>query len=270
MMEFISSPCGWNCSAPSRLRRRISGGVPTWQDYSTARLLGCSHPTILRVVEFPGLEFDVGIQIEALPQVLAGRWETVGLRFASEEEMEDLRFLELLSRSLCLVRKVGPLLGTVGALCRSLHILLAPDVGFDSSYSDPALPFSVFVSCPLPAEMNRVERLAESVVHEALHLQLSLVEAVEPLVDASAEDLVFSPWRHALRTEHGLLHSLYVFGNLRCFWKFSSKCCPEYSTFAERRIEEINCQLATARDLVKTSTLTPMGCRLARSLLATV
>lgn len=268
-MEFVSSPCGWNFSAPSRLREHIDSVVPMWQDYSTARILGCFNPTILRVVEFTEWEFDVGMQIETLPEALAVRWETNGLRFATEAEMNDLKFPELLARSLGLVHMVDPLLGTVGALCRSLHILLPSDMGFDSSFSDPSLPYSAFVSCPLPVELNRVERLAESVVHEALHLQLSLVEAAEPLViDPSAERLVWSPWRQEPRTVRGLLHSVYVFGNLRYFWNRIREHFPEYSIFAKGRIEEIDGQLAAARDLVKNPTLTPMGCRLASSLLA--
>ena len=177
-------------------------------------------------------------------------------------------FPEVLVGSLDLVRTVLPLQGTIAGVCRSLHILVAPDRDFDVSYSDPSVPFSVFVSCPSPSERNRLERLAENIVHEALHLQLTLLESVRSLViDTPGEKPVFSPWKNERRNVRGLIHAVYVFGNLRCFWKRIAADVPEFASFARTRIETIDREMDATRRLVTNCSLTAMGQRLARSYL---
>ncbi len=223
---------------------------------------------IVRTVHFTDLEIDSGIQVELLPDTLFGLLSKGGLELASEEEMNETDFCGVLSSALDLVRNVPALLGTVAGLCRSLHVLTATGIDFDSSYSDPSLPFSIFVSCPPPTALNRVERLAENIVHEALHLQLSLVEAAEPLVLENQDDTcLFSPWKNERRTAHGILHGVYVFGNLRYFWNRVGGSTPQYSAFAERRIEEINRDLAAVAQFPTNLALTAMGQQLAKSLL---
>ena len=180
-----------------------------------------------------------------------------------------MEFRQTLVSSLDFIGMDLPLEGTVAGLCRSLHVLIASGRDFDVSYSDPTLPLSVFVSCPLPAERNRVERLAENIVHEALHLQLSLVERVQPLViDDPDEEPVFSPWKDELRSVHGLVHAVYVFGNLRSFWKGVTSKRPESSSFAQARIQTIDAEMAKAAHLASNKSLTAEGRRLATSLLS--
>ena len=268
MSVYTYSPCGWTRAAPTNLRRYAPGGASTWHSYSTARFLGNSHLAIVRTVGFGDLEFDAGIQIELLPDALAGRLQKAGLELASQENINETGFLGVLTNALDLIRSVPPLLGTVAGLCRSLHVLVASDNGFDTSYSDPSLPFSIFVSCPSPTEVNRVERLAESIVHETLHLQLSLMETVEPLVTNSQDKTrCFSPWKNEQRTVHGLLHGVYAFGNLRYFWICVAGNTQQYTAFAERRIEEIDRELAAVKQLPTNSTLSAMGQHLAKNLL---
>jgi HEXXH motif-containing protein len=43
-----------------------------------------------------------------------------------------------------------------------------------------------------------------------MHLQLSLLDAVEPLVDRTSSS-GYSPWKQEIRPIEGLLHGLYVF-----------------------------------------------------------
>ena len=268
MIEYINGPCCWTQAAPTYLRRHAPHGAPKWHDYSTARFLSGLDPMIVRTVHLTDLEIDSGIQVELLPDTLFGLLSKGGLELASEEEMNETDFCGVLSSALDLVRNVPALLGTVAGLCRSLHVLIATGIDFDSSYSDPSLPFSIFVSCPPPTAINRVERLAENIVHEALHLQLSLVEAAEPLVLKNQDDTsLFSPWKNERRTAHGILHGVYVFGNLRYFWNRVAGSTPQYSAFAERRIEEIDRDLATVAQFPTNSALTAMGQQLAKSLL---
>ena len=69
----------------------------------------------------------------------------------------------------------------------------------------------------------RIERVAEALVHEAMHLQLSLLERRIELVESDRTKAVaFSPWRNSERDVQGVIHALYVFvivrdsGNLQC------------------------------------------------------
>ena len=271
MIEFVDAPCGWNPRAPAELRKGAIGGVSAWRSYSTARFLDDLAPTILHAVDVPDAPCDAGIRVELLPESVAHRWRNLGLEFATEADMSVSGLPETLASALDLVRAVPPLRGTVAGLCRALHVLVASGPGLDVSYSDPALPFSIFVSCPAATERNRVERLAEGIVHEALHLQLTLVETAEPPVpqaSAPGEPLVFSPWKNERRSVHGLVHAIYVFGNLRCFWKRVAAELPERASFARARIETIDGEMDAVKQLVTNDSLTAMGQRLVRSHLA--
>ena len=227
------------------------------------------EPAVLHAVRVDGPGVDVALNVEVLPEEVADVWRTRELQFATDSEIAGMGFLAVLTKSLDLIRLAAPLLGTVAGICRSLHVLLAPDRDFDVSFSDPCLPFSVFVSCPPVGDRDRAERLAENLVHEALHLQLSLVETVEPLViDLPEEEPVFSPWKGEGRTVRGLLHAVYVFGNLRCFWKCIAARVSGSSSFASRRIETIEYEMAQALHLAESRSLTPAGRKLAASFLA--
>ena len=266
--EFIEGPCRWDWRAPARLREQVFGDASAWRSYSTAWFLDGSNPHILHTIGLSEHAADSAVSVERLSPVLAARWRSVGLRFASEADLSDMEFRPTLVSSLEFIGMDHSLEGTVAGLCRSLHVLIASGRDFDVSYSDPSLPLSVFVSCPLPGERNRVERLAESIVHEALHLQLSLVERVEPLViDGPDEDPVFSPWKDELRTVRGLVHAVYVFGNLRHFWNGVASKCPESSSFAQTRIQTIDAEMVGAAHLVEDRSLTVAGRRLAASFL---
>lgn len=104
---------------------------------------------------------------------------------------------------------VNTLADTVGCLARSIHLLKAP-IDHDISHSSPNLPFSVFVSIPEPNERDANLRVAESFIHESMHLQLTLLDAVEPLVGTSGAG-GYSPWKQEIRPVEGLLHGIYVF-----------------------------------------------------------
>ena len=270
--EFVGGPCRWDWLTPARLRGRVHEDTSMWRSYSTSRHLDGLEPTVLHSVEVvapvadPGL--DPGLNVELLPDTAARRRRHPGLRFATREQIRDMQFVETLAKSLDLIKIVRPLQGTIAGTCRSLHVLLPPALDVDVSCSEPSLPCSIFVSCPPATEKDRVERLAENLVHEALHLQLSVVERLEPLVsEIPREEPVFSPWRGEGRTVRGLLHAVYVFGNLRFFWGQVASSRPGSASFARARIETIDSELAAASHLLESRSLTPAGRRLATSFL---
>lgn len=109
-------------------------------------------------------------------------------------------------------------MSSVKVLVRSIHVLYAQDPEIDISYSHPRLPFSIFVSLTTDDSWISNIRVAESILHEALHLKLSLVEAQTPLVYAHTGRVFYSPWRDEKRPAQGVLHGLFVFRGILDFY----------------------------------------------------
>ena len=137
--------------------------------------------------------------------------------------------------ALSLVGVSPPLLDIVSILAKSIHIIKA-DPGFDISFTDPALPFSVFVSVPSGSEFSDL-RLAEAIIHESMHLQLSIVEKETFLVEDDRSKY-FSPWKNMPRPVSGIMHSLYVFTAIKQWLDIISNV-PGGGAYARYRISEI-------------------------------
>ncbi len=266
--ELLGKACDWHQSAPARLRWKLPEVALPWDIYSTSRHVEGSESTLFCVIGFPEASGDPGISVELLPEHLAGKWAGTGFHFATEHDLHNLVFEEMLIQSLELARTVESIHGTITGMCRSLHVLVSDHEGFDVSFSEPSLPFSIFISCPGRTEPNPVERLTENIVHEALHLQLSLVERIVPLIDPIVpEETAFSPWKSERRPIRGLIHAVYVFGNLRRFWESVSMDKPEFLEFAQTRIESIGREMEDVRNVFTGQPLTSAGKRLVSSML---
>lgn len=96
-------------------------------------------------------------------------------------------------------------------------VLLKARPRFDISHSEPRWPQTVFVSVPSRADQVSALRAAENVVHEAMHLQLTLMENATPLVD-NEQSKMTSPWRDEPRHLRGVLHGFYVFTCIAAFF----------------------------------------------------
>ena len=160
--------------------------------------------TIMSIINLPKTN---PIIIEALPPQTIKFYKSIGLQFHSgSPTTEDIKLFEDAFAKI----KFGPgLFESILALVRSIHLLEASGHGYDTSYSDPKLPCSIFVSMPTD-ERHAELRLAESIVHEAMHLQLTMLENEMSLVD-DIYSTGYSPWQGADRPDSGLLHGLYVF-----------------------------------------------------------
>ena len=126
-----------------------------------------------------------------------------------------------------------------------MHVLQPPGAEIDVSYSDPDVPFSVFVSIPGPGRHTAL-RLAESLVHECMHLHLTLIEAVVPLVGDDCAS-TFSPWLRRPRPLRGVLHGLYVFSVVDEFLRvleLGGSLGPDQMAFAARRRRQIAGEIA--------------------------
>lgn len=187
----------------------------TSSDYGTHRWLA-KDPAAERICT---ATVDIGDSykciIESLPKSSRTPYEDAGLVFSTSFSVEVV--LGALQSAFSLISLVPSLHRTIAEYMRSLHILESTGVDYDVSYSDPRVPFSVFSSVP-PAERMGPLRLAESIVHECMHLQLTIIEDVRPLVKMP-KVLLFSPWRQTLRPVGGVLHGFYVFTVVHEFFK---------------------------------------------------
>ncbi len=247
--------------------RRLGRGLGlTRASYGTARMLLQDPGEIRRiVVAFPGPSADGAardaIPVELLPEDLARRCAGPDLRFFGAEEILAAGMSDCVEESLKILGGVPTVLPTISSLVRALHFIDPADDEVDVSFSEPGLPFSAFVSVPGPDAVASGLRVAEALLHEAMHLQLTLVEAVVPLVTPT-ERTYFSPWRNEYRTAQGVLHALYVFRVIDAFLSVASfegpALAPARRHASERRAM-IAGQMRKIRDFRSCGDLTEEG-----------
>jgi hypothetical protein len=150
------------------------------------------------------------ITVERLTDATTAKFE--GLTFVKDVSGS---VLEQLQDGADALGAVQGLADSVGLLVKVLHPLSGP-IGYDISHSQPDLPFSAFISVPQPSETSKSIRVAESLLHESMHLQLSLIDSIEPLVFSNHLE-AYSPWKREARPILGLLHGLYVFAVIHQF-----------------------------------------------------
>jgi HEXXH motif-containing protein len=141
------------------------------------------------------------------------------------------------------IDEVSGLADIVKARVRHVHLLQAPPE-YDISHSEPCWPDRIFVFVPDRSDDVGALRLAENVIHEAMHLHLTLFEDGTPLVRDPAGD-TYSPWRRAFRPVGGVLHGLFVFACLREYFA-RLPVAPESvaADHVRRRLHEIDGEIA--------------------------
>ena len=227
-------------------------------NYGTHRWLQ-NDPTAERL-ELATLDLGNSLEcrIEELPAPSRVRYETFGLVFPKFVSTEAT--LSAVRSALSLIALVRSLHGTVAAYLRTLHVLQAPGTDFDVSHSDPEVPFSIFVSIPSSEREGKL-RLAESIIHECMHLQLTMIEAELPLV-CDRNVLVFSPWQQTVRPLGGVLHGLYVFSVIDTYFRVLGQSCSltqDERAFVTKRRDEIAQEVAQVAHLATAKELTNEG-----------
>ena len=212
------------------------GFTPT--NYGTHRWL-LRDPAVERICSM-SVHIDESREccIESLPASSRTSYEDAGLVFAKDFSAEVA--LGVFQSAFSLIALVPSLHSTIAEFLRSVHILESIGVDYDVSHSDPCVPFSVFSSVPPATGMGRL-RLAESIIHECMHLQLTIAEDVLPFVETPKVRL-YSPWRQTLRPVGGVLHAFYVFTVVHEFFKALSlrkSLTSEESDFVRRRCRQI-------------------------------
>ena len=206
------------------------------------------------------------IYLEAPNQAISLFYQEHGLQIMPRNQWETNNVISKLNGALGMLGQVPSALEGVTSLVRMIQVVDSGDPEIDVSYSHPQLPFTIFVSvCEDNSEISQL-RVAESILHEAMHLKLSLIERVVPLIKPDANGLYFSPWRDEKRPAQGVLHGMFVFRTILDFSQMLSQ-----TTFANNplneRVIEINEQLEALQQFTQAKALTEYGANLSKSLL---
>lgn len=241
----------------------------TRDHYSTGRFLNPNTPNNDEVLRNIVVDGELQLRCEAPSKALDLYCADHGLTLANKDQyLASVTTLELAVSQV--IHRDWHLRSAVAELAWQCHLVRPPDDAYDVSFSDPDIPFSIFVSIPEAKNRRSILRVAENLVHETMHLQLSLFEQTCPLIDSAVPWSLYSPWKSEQRPAQGILHGLYVFVVLRWMWGNVLTGSPDADDqiFAQRRIEEIGEEIEAVRDLDGASALTKDGRELVAQLYA--
>ena len=280
LQDVLLHPVHWTAALPAALRQvgvsdlLIPLGLD-FDSYGTARMMARDAKEARRIIG--KVDPPVGVKgglvlLECLSVRAVAELDAVGLSLRRVDESTDPEDIDILRQAWHLTHAVWPeLSSSVEHLVRCVHLLKAPSPEVDCSFSRPDLPFSVFLSIPDHGSYARIERVAEALVHETMHLQLSLLERRIQLVESDrSETVTFSPWRNCERNVQGVLHALHVFVIVQRLWQLAAQRQPRGLDrgFAEARVRAVRDEVAGAQLLLASPGITQEGWQLVRQLLA--
>ncbi len=179
--------------------------------------------------------------------------------------------LQTITESFAILDRFSSASDTIKHFVRSLHVIKPPDNHTDISFSDPEAPFSAFVSVPTKSSPEASWRVAESILHECMHLQLTAIEHVVPLLKTSNGTL-YSPWRRELRPVSGVLHGAYAFFGVNEFVLQALRFVDstQVRSYLRARHCTLREQFAAIQSLGDSESLSPIGATFARHMIAHV
>ena len=228
--------------------------------YGTQRIVARDAAAPRHLLAQVALRDGRSLLVEDLCPDTHADYEKLGLPLVSRQNYTR-GITDKIAEALAVLRVLPSLEISVLALIRSVHLLQVDDDCIDVSHSDPEIPLSVFISVPSLATPDVALRVLESLVHEAMHLQLSLIERVTALASDTRQCLP-SPWRTELRPPIGLLHGSYVFTVIAWayFRLLSTKLLSvESQSFLSRRLRSVITELDFAWWHLKPDFLTATG-----------
>lgn len=243
--------------------------------YSTSRVLyGNHHAPCVIVAALSPLRGEANnclssIRIELLEDDVASRFKDEGVSFYSAEEIAGHTVFNCLLEAMEILEVVPSILATVASFVRNLHILKPTDDDHDISFTEPAIPFSAFISVPLTSQSNSALRVAEAMLHEAMHLQLTLLERLVPFCSQDGNGFYYSPWRNQFRSANGIVHALYVFRVIDQFFELLRPCSTTVEISGEyvtQRRKQIAKQIKSFTEFHHNPELTPEGAKFVQRL----
>lgn len=240
------------------------------QDYSTNRVW---HQDLRAALpERFLLNSDFGFEsffIEVPTADLQNFYEDNGLALYQSTNWPDEEVRKKLSAGMYALAQVPQVFASVCQLVKAIQVVDAGHPEYDTSYSHPALPFSIFVSLCQDASLQSNLRVAEGILHEAMHLKLTLIEEVIAQVNVKSDAVYYSPWRKEERPVQGVLHGLFVFRAIYDFYRILLPLTIDASSkdYLYFRMEQIKSELGSLTGFANCPGLTPAGATLTRDLL---
>lgn len=192
------------------------------------------------------------------------------LRLITENKLHSINAVEKLDDALMLLKSAPGVIDCISQLVRAISILETPGPEIDVSYSHPKVPFSIFLSVCDDRSTVSSARVAESILHEAMHLRLSLIQKTVDLLNAGEKECIqyFAPWRQEERPAGGVLHGIFVFRAMLDFFQLqlSENRDSLIIEYYKQRIEEITSQLIQVKNFYRSPALNETGTKLARYL----
>jgi hypothetical protein len=199
-------------------------------------------------------------RLSIAPADLRGHVESQGLKLV-DDVLPHVVLFDVVTAIIGLV----PNLETVIADLVTDIYLLRAEPGYDVSHSEPQWRSRIFVSVPEQSDRVGAMRLAESVIHEAMHLNLTLLELSIPLV-RDENRAMKSPWRIEPRSHRGVAHGLFVFTCLRTYFgQLISTETGAALAHIRARIDDIKQDISSIDVDELANGLTPLGSSLVRT-----
>jgi HEXXH motif-containing protein len=141
-----------------------------------------------------------------------------GLQPLEESKLNEQKAARKLKSALKLFATIPECLSFLTSIVNCIQVINTDGPEFDKSYSHPNIPFTVFLSvCEDDSNLSNI-RVAEGILHEAMHLKLTLIQNIIQLVEPGTNDTFYSPWRETHRPLMGVLHGLFVFRAIKDFF----------------------------------------------------
>ena len=271
-LNFINSPYPlWDVSLTAALEKNkcreldiVPGQYSTTNIWHRKNLVSANSEIIANI------QYAPIILEQADLLYLKDFYEENGLDVMNKDDIANSNAERKLRNALNLLNTILECGASIAILVKAIQVLRQPEPEFDISYSHPNLPFTIFVSVDYEDTAVHSIRLAESILHEAMHLKLTLIDEQIPIiVPGGSTETFYSPWRLEQRPLYGVLHGLWVFRHILEFYReiIQRPIGPIAKDFVDFRIETIMTDLYALRELTHAKGFTSEGRILATKLL---
>lgn len=193
---------------------------------------------------------------------LAGFYEEHGLLPLNKRELVRQRAATKLKAALELLAEIPECVDCIASLVNCIQVIASEGPDYDTSYSHPDIPFTIFVSvCENDSPLSNI-RVAEGILHEAMHLKLSLIQQQVTLIEPGSKETFYSPWRDTERPLMGVIHGVFVFRAIHGFMKqYLAQSKTDNSTFnhLSYRLSDIEADFRAIRNFSTCKTLNKVG-----------